>query len=152
MCTSALVERVTRAFEAQNVRMTDLRRRVLEEIASSHRAVGAYDLIERLAEKGHRLAPISIYRALEALAGVGAIHRIESRNAFFACHGDHAGHEAPIVLVCADCLAVAEVASPATADAITGAAKGAGFEVTRTVVELTGTCERCQGERQAAPL
>ncbi len=147
-CTAALVARVRAACEAQNVRLTDLRRRVLEEIASSHKAVGAYDLIDLLARKGNRLAPISVYRALEALAAVGAIHRIESRNAFFACHTVHDG-EPRVVLVCEDCLAVAEVASDATFGAIEAATKGAGFVPSRRVVEVTGRCRACAGAQAA---
>jgi len=144
-CTASLVERVSRVCEANNVRLTGLRRRVLEEIASSHKAVGAYDLIESIATKGVRLAPISVYRALEALAGVGAIHRIESRNAFFACHADHRGDEPRVILVCEDCLMVAEVASAATFGAITEATERAGFAVKRRIVEVTGQCAACRG-------
>ena len=67
------------------MRLTDLRRRVLAEISGSHRAVGAYDVQQSLAAKGIRLAPISIYRALDALVAAGIVHRLESRNAYFAC-------------------------------------------------------------------
>ncbi|MFZ4806348.1 MAG: Fur family transcriptional regulator [Hyphomicrobiaceae bacterium] len=148
-CTASLVERVSRVCEASNVRLTDLRRRVLEEIASSHKAVGAYDLIESMAARGVRLAPISVYRALEALAGVGAIHRIESRNAFFACHADHRGDDPRVILVCEDCLSVAEVASPATFGAIAEATERSGFTVKRRIVEVTGQCAACQGRTSA---
>jgi Fur family zinc uptake transcriptional regulator len=117
---------------------------VLQEIASSHKAVGAYDLIERLASKGGpRLAPISVYRALEALSAVGAIHRIECRNAFFACHAHHAHDEPRIILVCEECLAVAEVASPESFAALAAAATRAGFRASRRIVELTGRCRAC---------
>lgn len=142
-CTADLVQRTSRALEAKSGRLTDLRRRVLEEIASSHKAVGAYELIDRLARHGQRLAPISVYRALDALSAVGAIHRIESRNAFFACHTRHEGEDPRVVLVCERCLSVAEVASPATFSALTDIARRAGFATARRVVELAGLCQTC---------
>ena len=90
-CLSDAMHRAERAFDAKGLRMTELRRRVFEEIADSHHAVGAYDVLERLGKKGGtRLAPISVYRAIDALLAAGVIHRLESKNAFFACHAPHA--------------------------------------------------------------
>jgi Fur family zinc uptake transcriptional regulator len=143
-CTADLMERASRALEAKSGRLTDLRRRVLEEIASSHKAVGAYDLIDRLARRGQRLAPISVYRALDALSAIGAIHRIESRNAFFACHARHDSDEPRVVLVCEGCLSVAEVASPVTFTSLADVAQRAGFATDRRVVELAGFCQACR--------
>ena len=81
---------------------------VFQEIAAaSHQAIGAYEVLERMAARGERLAPISIYRAIDALVAAGIVHRFESRNAFFACH---AGHEQrQLVLACERCNSVAEV-------------------------------------------
>ena len=39
--------------------------------------------------KGTRLAPISVYRALDALLEAGVVHRLESKNAYFACSRLH---------------------------------------------------------------
>ena len=63
-----------------------------------------------LAEKGTRLAPISVYRAIDALLEAGVIHRLESKNAFFACRRlDHTAGRRPIFLACEKCNAVQEV-------------------------------------------
>ncbi len=58
----------------------------------SSRCTGsAYDVIDRLArdgdarESGKRLAPISVYRALDFLVANNFAHRIESKNAYVAC-------------------------------------------------------------------
>jgi Fur family zinc uptake transcriptional regulator len=59
---------------------------VLEALIDAGRALGAYDLIDRIAAKsGKRVAPITIYRALDFLVENDLVHRIESRNAFLAC-------------------------------------------------------------------
>src|SRR5204863_259080 len=62
-------------------RLTPVRRRVLEALASSHKPLGAYEIIDLLVDRGRRPAPITVYRALDFLREAGLVHRIESRNA-----------------------------------------------------------------------
>ena len=68
---------------------------MFEEIAATHASIGAYDILAKLAEKGTRLAPISVYRAIDALLEAGVIHRLESKNAFFACRRHGSSHRPP---------------------------------------------------------
>ena len=125
--------------------MTPLRRMVLQEVAGSHTAVGAYDVLDRLVRKGERrLAPISVYRALDSLVEVGMVHRLESRNAFFACHVSHAGDRRQIVLACDSCKAVAEVPGEQVFVDINRAATATGFQPSRALVEVIGRCRLCQ--------
>src|SRR5215212_11002004 len=69
---------------AKGVRLTPIRRRVLEALYATHRPLGAYDIAAALSvgEARPRLAPISIYRALDFLIEQGLVHRLASRNAF----------------------------------------------------------------------
>ena len=144
-CMADVVTRAEAAFDRQGMRLTDLRRDVLEEVASTHKAIGAYEVLERLASRsGRRLAPISVYRALDALVAAGLVHRLESRNAFFACHAEHASHRRHIVLACNGCGSVAELAASEVFDGIVGAAETAGFGVERAMVEVTGHCRPCR--------
>src|SRR5262249_41572564 len=83
LCLEEAMERARQAFEDKGLKLTPLRRSVLQEIAASHKAIGAYEVLDRLAARGERLAPISVYRAIEALVDAGIVHRFESRNAFF---------------------------------------------------------------------
>ena len=143
-CLDTAIERARLAFEAKGLRLTDLRREVFEEIAGSHHAVGAYDVLDRLARKGHRLAPISVYRAIDALLDAGVIHRLESRNAFFACHASHAPDRDQVFLVCERCGRVAEIAGDAIFAAMASAIRAAAFAARRTVVEVAGLCVDCR--------
>lgn len=144
-CLEEVIERAQAAFDEQGLRLTELRRRVLEEVAGSHKAVGAYDVLERLSAKGkRRLAPISVYRALDTLVAAGVVHRLESRNAFFACHAAHAANRRQIVLVCETCSAVAEVPGASVFDDIAKAASSVGFRMSHALVEVSGTCVACQ--------
>jgi len=149
-CLELTMARADHAFESSGLRLTPLRRRVLEEIASSHHAVGAYEILDRLARKGgSRLAPISVYRALDALLEAGIVHRLESRNAFFACLVPHAGDRHQIVLACERCGMVAEVPGEPVFQGIAGAARTAGFVPSRSVVEVAGECGRCSAAASA---
>lgn len=144
-CVHDVLRRAEEAFAKIGMRMTPLRRRVLEKIAGSHAAIGAYDLLEKLAKPGERrLAPISVYRALDSLVEAGLVHRLESRNAFFACHAPHAGDRRRVVLACTKCGAVAEMAGDEVFSILGDIAGGAGFSPERVMVEVMGACSRCQ--------
>ena len=141
------VERAEAIFEEKSLRFTKLRQQVFEEIAAAHGSIGAYDILGRIAEKGTRLAPISVYRALDALIEAGVIHRLESRNAYFACRRLHSDDvvtgRRPLFLSCEKCGAVAEVDSEGVFDIVERVAKAANFKPRVKFVEVTGICPRC---------
>jgi predicted transcriptional regulator len=83
-CASAAIAHAEVLCAARAQRLTPMRRHVLEALLDSHRPLGVYEIIERLARHG-RPAPITVYRALDFLRDNGLVHRIESRNAFVAC-------------------------------------------------------------------
>jgi Fur family zinc uptake transcriptional regulator len=154
-CLDAAMARARSAFAAKGLRLTPLREAVFQEIAAaSHRAIGAYEVLERMAARGERLAPISVYRAIDALVTAGIVHRFESRNAFFACH---AGHEQrQLVLACEKCGALAEVDGARVFAAIDRTAEAAQFVASPAkgaVVEVWGLCTNCNGKdaRHAGP-
>jgi len=53
-------------------RLTPIRRKVLGTLLASHKPLGAYEIIDQLAPRGPRPAPITAYRALE-LSGYARI-------------------------------------------------------------------------------
>lgn len=148
LCLDDAMERAQKAFDVKGLKLTPLRRAVFQEIASSHRAIGAYEVLEAIARKGERLAPISVYRAIDALVEAGLVHRFESRNAFFACHTGHEGRQ--MVLACDVCGRVAEVASDDVFSGIDRAARAATFTPRTAVVEVWGVCAACAAEGKTA--
>src|ERR671934_450946 len=103
-------------------RLTPTRRKVLAALLGSHKPLGAYEIIDRLAPKGPRPAPITAYRALEFLRENGLVHRIESRNAFIACVHNHAASSFVVFLICERCGAVGEASSDEVTATLTSAA------------------------------
>jgi len=125
-------------------RLTPMRRRVLEALLASHAPLGAYELIDRMSGGGARVAPITVYRALDFLREQGLVHRIESRNAFIACVHNHATGDPVVFLICEKCGAVGEAASAAVADTIKSASRAAGFTPKTPVIEISGICAHCR--------
>lgn len=129
---------------ARGGKLTGQRRMVLEALLDSGRAVGAYDLIEMVTERaGKRVAPITIYRALDFLVENDLAHRIESRNAFLACPGGHGAHPQAMFMICEACGRVGEAMSPALESELARLAGVNGFSPRGRVIELTGLCGQC---------
>ncbi len=146
-CLETALQRAELAFAGRGTKLTPLRRQVFAEIAGSHDAVGAYDVLDRLVRKtGERMAPISVYRAIDALLEVGVVHRLESKNAFFACHTPHGGRR-HVALVCEACGRVVEIDGSGVFAAIDTATSGTAFKVMRSIVEVSGVCAACAAGR-----
>jgi Fur family zinc uptake transcriptional regulator len=143
-CASAAIAHAETLCAARHERLTPMRRRVLEALLASHAPLGAYELIDRLSARGARVAPITVYRALDFLRGQGLVHRIESRNAFIACVNNHASGDPVVFLICESCGAVGEAASAAVADTIKSASRAAGFSPKTPVIEIPGICAHCK--------
>ena len=127
----------------RGLRLTELRRRVLETVWESHAPVGAYEIMERLADERGRVAPPTVYRTLEFLSREGLVHRIDSLNAFVGCRAPGAMHQA-FFLICRSCRNAVEIHDPAVETALGRVATGSGFALERATVELAGICARCR--------
>jgi Fur family transcriptional regulator, zinc uptake regulator len=128
----------------RGLKLTDMRRQVFESLAAAPGAMGAYDLIDALAAGGHkRLAPISVYRALDFLMEAGLAHKIESLNAFVACPHLHGAEEVVVFLICDSCGRVEEATSDAVSKALAGLARTMSFAPRGQVIEMKGRCAAC---------
>jgi Fur family zinc uptake transcriptional regulator len=141
-CRGEALAAVEAACAARKLRLTPARACVLEALLESHRAMTAYELLERLDAAGLGSAPPVAYRALDFLVANGFVHRIERLGAFAACA--HAGHpHGAGFLVCRSCRRVAETALPAPRG-LSAEAAAAGFAIERVVVEAEGLCAHCR--------
>lgn len=142
-CTADSIVHAEQVCQQRGQKFTPLRRSVLNALLSSHRPLGAYDVIEQLAKQTSRPAPITVYRALDFLIGNGLVHRIESRNAFLACAHNHDQSATVAFLICERCGSVGEIPAGTLAQPLIDGARGSGFSPRLTVVEMTGTCAHC---------
>ncbi len=148
-CVLEALDKAARLCAARNVRLTPMRRRVLEMIWGQHGPVLAYDLLERLRLEGARAAPPTVYRALTFLSENGLVHRIESLNAYVGCTVPEADHSGQF-LICKRCQAVAELADTDITGILAQKAGAIGFRTERQTVELEGLCPSCGGSRRRA--
>ncbi len=122
--------------------LSGLRLDVLRELLRQHSPRGAYDLRDALAGDARKLQPIQIYRALDSLARMRLVHRVESRNAYIACTSGP-DCEAPQLLICERCDRVEELGDEALSAVVDVVAERTGFTITRSLVEITGLCPDC---------
>ncbi|MDO5658727.1 MAG: Fur family transcriptional regulator [Paracoccus sp. (in: a-proteobacteria)] len=141
-CASDAMARAEALIAERKLRMTPVRRRVLELLLEDHRAMGAYEVLERLAAEGFGKQPPVAYRALEFLVEAGLAHRVQRLNAFAACQHADAAH-APAFLICRECRAIAESDAGALREALGGVAAASGFVVERATIEALGLCPAC---------
>jgi Fur family transcriptional regulator, zinc uptake regulator len=143
-CTDSALLRAEEICAVTGARLTPVRRRALEILLETHQAMGAYEVLDRLAEDGFGHQPPVAYRALDFLVDQGLVHRIQRLNAFTACThpGGHA--DAPVFLICERCRVVAEAPGRSVQDALARAADEVGFGVERAHVEALGLCPSCR--------
>ena len=142
-CCGTVLQEADRLAREDGLRLTPVRRRTLEILLEEHRALGAYEVLERLAEEGFGKQPPVAYRALEFLVEHGFAHRIRRLNAFTACLHPGENHS-PAFFICADCGSVAEAREQAVRRALQDAAERIGFAIDRMNVEIVGTCPTCR--------
>jgi len=141
-CIQQALARADAVCAERGLRLTEIRRRVLELIWANHRPAKAYDLLNTINTERGNAAPPTIYRALDFLLEAGLVHRIESLNAFVGCDGHHQNSH-PKFLICRVCERAAEIASPEIDDTIAREAHQTGFTIDRETIEVIGTCAAC---------
>ncbi|MFN3524897.1 MAG: Fur family transcriptional regulator [Paracoccus sp. (in: a-proteobacteria)] len=143
-CSTRALDEAEARLAATGARMTPVRRRTLEILLESHRALGAYEVLDRLAAEGFGRQPPVVYRALEFLVTHGLAHRLQRLNAFAACL--HPGDDhSPAFLICRICDRVAEAKAAPIREVLTSLAAEGGFVVERATIEALGLCATCAG-------
>ncbi|MEM6589744.1 MAG: transcriptional repressor [Pseudomonadota bacterium] len=123
---------------------------VLAVLKRKGSAMSAYDVLDVLRADHPKIAPPTVYRALNALIEKGGVHRVESLNAFVACNSDGHSHDhASVMSICDDCGSVEENAAPGLMDNLSGILDKAGFAAQRHVIEVHGTCSDCVTEEMS---
>ena len=141
-CVDDAIRSAREAFKRHEMPFTPLREKVFREIVRSHKAVGAYDVLNSLATKGTRLTPISVYRIINTLVDVGVVRRFKSRNAFYASHS--VDPMSPrIVLACEDCGRVADADGVPMFRGMRRALARRAFSPRSAIIEVLGVCAHC---------
>ena len=141
-CVSEALGTAAQLCIARGVQLTPIRQQVLELIWDSHKAVKAYDLLDRIKPLQNAAKPATIYRALDFLIEQGLIHRVESLNAFVGCSSSGHQHE-QLLLICKCCNEVDERPATEVMQALSQEFDQAGFIVHSKAIEVHGICVKC---------
>lgn len=144
-CLGSALSKAESTCAERGLRLTKLRRRVLELVWRSHEPVKAYDILEQLRGEVKGAAPPTVYRALDFLQEGGFVHKIESLNSYVGC-GSPGHSNAGQFLICRGCAAVAELDDVDIVDMIASKAGQLGFLMQDHTIEVEGLCAECQGK------
>jgi Fur family zinc uptake transcriptional regulator len=142
---SNALRRAESLCRGRGVRLTPIRRRVLEVLLGASKPLGAYDLAEALTSGGRRTAPITVYRALDFLIEEGLAHRLASLNAFMANMDASNTRVTKVFLICDACGTVESIAGDEITQALGKVMNGMDFQSKAKALEITGRCAHCQG-------
>jgi Fur family zinc uptake transcriptional regulator len=134
-------------------RLNDMQTRIRELLAGAEKPLSAYDVIDALRGQG-RLAPPTVYRALQKLIDEGLAHRLETRNAYVACRsGDAAcdeGHDRGHghahragFMICRSCGRALEFGDAEVEALLAQISSRSGFSAERLAIEIQGLCADC---------
>ena len=114
---------------------------VLKILTKASQPLGAYAILDKLRSHGFN-APLTVYRALEQLAGQGLVHKIESLNSWTTCCGDHHANS-PVFEICNDCGVVTEQFDRELVKSLNSMSERSGFIPDRSIIEIHGLCDDC---------
>ncbi len=138
---------LTRAAEATLTRAgeqwTAMRAQVFGALAGFEKPASAYDIADAVSKSaGRRVAANSVYRILDLFVGANLARKVESANAYVANAHPDCLHDC-IFLVCDSCGQTTHLDDDAITGSVRSAAKSAGFQPVRPVIEVRGTCRDC---------
>ena len=142
-CLNQALDCAEKTCKERGLKLTRLRRRVLELVWQSHEPVKAYHVLDRLKYDGFSSAPPTVYRTLEFLQSEGLVHKIESLNAYLGC-GQPVAHHQSQFLICHKCGSAAELADNEIRQLLTSKAEGLGFKIDNVLIEIKGICSACK--------
>ncbi len=133
------IEAILARFE---LKVTTMRRHILDVFLKSREALSQADLIEYL-EKKEGIAPdrISIYRNLTEMKRKGLIHEVD-RNKYVACTHDCSEHP-HILLFCTKCSRHQEIQDHNEVHVMMKALGKFDFFSSRSPLAMKGICEQC---------
>ena len=114
---------------------------VLKILTKASQPLGAYAILDKLRSHGFK-APLTVYRALEQLAGQGLVHKLESLNSWTNCCGEHHANP-PVFEICKDCGNVTEQFDRELVKNLNSVSERSGFIPDRSIIEIHGRCDDC---------
>lgn len=127
------------------IKLTPLRKDVLNILKNSSGPMGAYEILDKLKAIRSGAEPPTVYRVLNYLVEKHLIHRIESQNAYVSCShfiDSPALHHA-ILFSCKKCGSSREFQNEEIFKVITRFSAENQLRIENSFFEMTGMCGEC---------
>jgi Fur family zinc uptake transcriptional regulator len=132
-------------LQDDDLKITDLRKDILDIILSAKKPLSAYDVLDQLKTKRTNAKPPTVYRVIDYFVEKKIIHRVETTNKYVGCtqldnfktkyHG--------ILFLCQQCGNSFELVDDEFLEALKNFSKKHQFSVNESLVEVKGICEKC---------
>ncbi len=143
---TALADVAEAALVRAGEQWTTMRAAVFDALAGFDKPASAYDIADAVSKaEGRRVAPNSVYRILDLFVNANLARRVESANAYVANAHPDCLHDC-IFLVCDACGQTTHLDDDAITGTVRSAARGAGFQPVRPVIEVRGRCAACAAD------
>lgn len=137
------------ALDRSGHRLTGARRLVADLIAARDGLFTAADLVADARARRRRIGRATIFRALELLAELGVVERVDlpgGEHAYVPCEPAHHHH-----VICLRCGRVTEVGDCGAAEVAREVARASGYRVEAHRLELYGVCPGCLDAEVPSP-
>ena len=128
-----------------NIRITKLRKLILEHLCKIEKPITAYELLDRLIQCSapqKRYNIMSVYRILNFLLDNGLIHKIDSNNTYSICC--RPGINICQLFICQSCSGKIETHKASISHALAKVADHHNFTILSNKIEVLGLCQSCK--------
>jgi Fur family transcriptional regulator, ferric uptake regulator len=141
--TTTWADHALSGLHGAGLRRGGARRAVVEYLASQRCCLSAQEIHDGIRAAGGRVGVASVYRALDTLAALRLVQRVDVGDGvarFEPAAGEHHHHH----LVCAECGKVEPFTDEPLEQALEGAAGRLGYAMQHHEVVLRGACSTCR--------
>ena len=130
-------------FDHLEVKITSVRKEVLQILWSADGPLKAYEILTRLIKKKPNATPPTVYRSLDFLLSAGIAHKIESIQSYTLCCAPQNKFSSEVLMVCHACHRVVEMYDDVLRNMIYNLAQHHAFKLHKHAIELQGLCGAC---------
>ncbi len=128
----------------KNLKLTQERRVILDEMSGSERHFGPEELLTQLREKGKRVSRATVYRTLDLLVDSGVVKKVCLGPQQFYYESLANKKQKHSHLVCLKCGRIVEFSDPRTEERINQICDEHNFRMTSRCFQVFGLCSKCK--------
>ncbi len=132
--------------QSQGIKLTPLRKKVIEILNACDSPISAYALLEQLKQCHPTANIMSVYRILNFLEAHQLVHKIDNTNHYTLCC--HPSSQICQLLVCQQCHQKFEIHTPEIDTLLQQIASEHHFQLMSNKIVLSGYCHHCQIQTQ----